>query len=134
MAQENEKFLGSWGFLAFAGLHGKPQLAPMVNNDTGEEFTCVVFTHPTKKQLDENGNVVLDKYGKPKPLRTIVHFSRNLGALSPAEIGKQKEQLQVIQMPVEPEVAKGRKAKGIQVETFVLCRLGESQWVDIPLD
>lgn len=69
----------SWSLIAFARSHGRMQVAPFVNKETGEAFKSCMFTDP-------DGN------------RTVVNFSSKLGELTPAEIVAQKADLQVVEL------------------------------------
>lgn len=68
--------------MVFARQHGKMQVAPFVNKETGEAFKACVFTNEATGE------------------RTLVNFSSNLGELSPVEIAAQKHNLQVVR-PVD---------------------------------
>lgn len=70
----------SWSLMSFARSHGKMQVAPFVNKDTGEAFKSCVFTDPDDQS------------------RTFVSFSNNLGELTPQEIKDRKESLQVVEL------------------------------------
>lgn len=79
MPDNNKGIKNSWNLIAFARMKGRMQVAPFVNNETGEAFKSCMFT-------DDEGN------------RTIVNFSSKLGELTPAEIKAQKSELQVVQL------------------------------------
>lgn len=70
----------SWSLMSFARSHGKMQVAPFVNKDTGEAFKSCVFTDPDDQS------------------RTFVSFSSNLGELTPQEIKDRKDSLQVVEL------------------------------------
>lgn len=70
----------SWSLIAFAKAHGKMQVAPFANHETGEPFKSCVFTNPEDNTL------------------TFVAFSSNLGELTPQQIAAQKDELQVVQL------------------------------------
>ena len=117
--EKNENIIASWSFLTFVQNHGgKAFVAPFVDKKKGTPFTSVVC----KKNKD-------DKEEKG----TLVNFSSKMGPLSNMEIAQQFNDLQVIQRVVEPEVLARRKAEGRQLETYILCRKGESSWDEIPL-
>lgn len=95
----------------------KLRLAECVNKETGEAFTMLAFgTSPKKEEL------------------TYVGFSQNLGELSPAQINKEKDNLQVVQLRVSPDILARRKAEGRQLESYKLCRVGEMSWKEVELD
>lgn len=70
----------SWSLISFAKAHGKMQVAPFVNKETGEDFHSCVFTNPADNTL------------------TFVAFSSNLGELTPQQIAQQKDELQVVEL------------------------------------
>lgn len=72
---QTTSIIQTWSLLDFAREYGKPKLAHCKNQDTGEEFTCVVFGEPSN--------------------RIFVAFSFKLGELTPQEIVDKKEQLKV---------------------------------------
>lgn len=76
----NQGISNSWSLIAFARAHGKMQVAPCVNKETGEAFKSCVFTNP-----EDN-------------TRTFVSFSSNLGELTPGEIVDMKNDLQVVEL------------------------------------
>lgn len=63
----------------------------------------------------------------------FVGFSSNLGELTDAEINRMKDDLQVVQLEVDPEVAAKRRAEGKQVETYRLCKKGENTWKEVQI-
>ena len=64
----------------------------------------------------------------------FVGFSKNLGELSNAELNSMKDNLQVVQLEVDPKVAKARRDAGQQEETYRLCKQGENSWEEVQLD
>jgi hypothetical protein len=83
MANNNANNVGiknSWSLMAFARSHGKMQVAPFVNKETGEEFKSCVFTNPDDQS------------------RCFVSFSSNLGELTPQDIVSRKDNLQVVEL------------------------------------
>lgn len=70
----------SWSLVAFARAHGKMQVGPFVNKETGESFKSCIFTDPVTQE------------------RTFVAFSSNLGELTPSEIVARKASLQVVEL------------------------------------
>lgn len=75
----NQGIINSWSLIAFAQQHGKLQIAPCVNKETGEAFKSCVFTDADNTRI-------------------FVSFSSKLGELSPREIASQKDGLQVVQL------------------------------------
>lgn len=116
MAQENN-IINSWSLIAFAREFGpKMFTGECINSETGESFQACSF-------------------GKNREARDkkLVHFSQNLGALSTAEIAANKDSLQVVEIVVKPEVLERRKAKGQQLESYILCSVGENSWSEVDL-
>ena len=70
----------SWSLISFARSHGKMQVAPFSNGETGETFQSCVFTNPSNNT------------------RTFVSFSSKLGELTPQEISKRQHDLQVVEL------------------------------------
>ena len=71
--------INAWSLMTFAKEHGKMQVAPFCNKQTGEAFKSCVFTNS-------------------EGTRTFVRFSDNLGELTPKQISKQKEELRVVEL------------------------------------
>lgn len=95
----------------------KLRIADFTNKETGEAFTMLAFGTSTN----------------PKEL-TYVGFSQNLGELTSAEINREKDNLQVIQLKVSSDVLARRRAEGRQLESYKLCRAGEMSWEEVELD
>lgn len=102
MANEakNVGIKNSWSLLAFARMKGKMQVGEFANKETGEAFKSCVFTDPETNA------------------RCFVAFSSNMGELSPSEIVKQKDQLQVVEL---------------ESGNYSLCRQGVNAWEDVEL-
>ena len=111
MAQKNNSnIVSSWSFKEFFMSNGKRiKRVPCENGETHEAF-CML-------QIGEK----------------FVGFSKNLGELTNAEINSMKNDLQVVQLVVDPEKAAKRKAAGQQGETERLCEQGESTWEDVEI-
>ena len=90
----------SMSLLAFAQSHGKMQVGEFTNSEAGEAFKSCIFTSPV------DGT------------RTFVAFSSKMGALTPAEIVAQKNELQVV------ELESGH---------YSLCKQGANSWQDVEL-
>lgn len=115
--EKNNGIINSWSFVTFVSNHGgKAFLAPFIDSKTGEPFKSVVCKKSNSKE--EKG--------------TIVNFSSNLPELSLKELAAQKDDLQVVELAVKPEVLERRKAEGKQLESYKLCRVGEA-WQEIDL-
>ena len=89
----------SWSLISFAKTHGRMKVAPFVNSETGECFKSCAF-------IDSEGEI------------TLVAFSSNLGELTPAQIARQKDRLQVVQL---------------KSGSFKLCKAGADTWKDVNL-
>jgi len=119
-AAQNVGIKNSWSLLAFARAHGKPQLGSFesVDPDSGEvrHFKSVIFTDPSNPTN-----------------KCFVSFSSNLGELSAKEIAERKDNLQVVELNVSPEVEARRAEKGFQKQSYSLCAVGQNSWQDIDL-
>lgn len=116
--EKSNNIVNSWSFVTFvANNGGKAFLAPFVDSKTGESFSSIVC----KKSNDRNEK------------GTIVNFSSKLGNLSLKELAAQKDELQVVQLVVDPEILAKRKAEGRQLESYKLCKVGESSWQELDL-
>ena len=104
--------VNSWSVQEFANLKGRMQLAgPFTNNETGETFNCLAFTHPTEKSIDPNT-------GAERPSVCFVSFARSIGSLTAQQVGAQHRDLQIV-----------LNDEG----NYSLCKKGESTWQDIVL-
>lgn len=91
--------------MAFARAHGKMQVGSFSHKDetTGEtrQFKSCAFTDP-----NDSSKVC------------FVSFSSNLGELTPQEIAKRKDELQVVQL---------------NTGNYSLCERGNNAWQDVDL-
>lgn len=88
----------SWSLRDFRNSHGTMKMAgPFTNPDTGEQFMSTAFVSPS-------GAV------------TLVGFSSNLGELSPAQIKRQVDDLQVVEL---------------ESGNYKLCKRGTDTWETI---
>lgn len=100
MAQSNSTIINSWSLIAFAKKFGpKMQIGQFINSKTNDDFKSCIFT-------DAQGTM------------TFVAFSSNLGELTPREIAKKKDSLQVVQL---------------ESGNYSLCKQGENSWEDVDL-
>lgn len=115
MTQEN-RIIRSWSLIAFAREFGtKVATGDCANKETGEVFKSLSFTNADNK-------------------RTFVGFCKKMdGGLSPREIASQKDGLQVVQLKVDDDVLKRRKENGYQLESYILCNVGENSWEEVDL-
>lgn len=90
----------SWSLITFAKAHGKMQIGEFTNNETGEIFKSCIFTSPVDNT------------------RTFVAFSSKLGVLTPQEIARQKNDLQVVEL---------------ESGNYSLCKAGNNAWEDVDL-
>ena len=117
MANQPQKngIKNSWSLMAFAKAHGKMKLADFTNQETGETYKGCAFVNPETNAT------------------CFVNFSSNLGEMSASEIASKKDQLQVCELNVAPEVAERRAANGRQAESYCLCTVGQNAWQDVDL-
>lgn len=80
-------------------MKGKMQVGAFTNSETNESFKSCIFT-------DNVGN------------RCFVAFSSKLGELTPAEISRRKNELQVVEL---------------ESGNYSLCRQGDNNWQDVEL-
>ena len=66
-----------WSLKDFRKQFGRMKIAEQKNKETGDEFTCPAF-------VNEEGTV------------TFCYFSKSLGELTPKQIKKQVDELQVV--------------------------------------
>lgn len=91
----------SWSLKSFKNSHGKMKVTgELTNSETGETFRSCAF-------IDEVTGAV-----------TMVGFSSNLGELTPAQIKRQVDELQVVQL---------------ESGTYKLCRRGTDTWEDVDI-
>ena len=109
----NIGIINSWSLIAFAKAHGKMQVGEFANKETGETFKSCIFS---------NGED-----------RCFVAFSSKMGELTPREIAAMKDDLQVVQLKVDDDVLKRRKESGYQLESYILCNVGENSWEEVDL-
>lgn len=111
--------IATWSFIGFAQAQKAKKVfsAPFVSSETNEEFKSLVF----KKTADRSEK------------GTLVNFSKNLKGISDADIIRKKDELQVVQIEVAPEVLERRKREGKQLESYILCEYGESSWNELDL-
>lgn len=95
---QNVGIKDSWSLVSFAK-GKKMQVGEFVNRDDGSHFKSCIFT-------DEDGE------------REFCSFSSNLGELTPKQIAKQKDELQVVLT---------------ETDHYILCRQGENNWEDVEL-
>lgn len=111
----SERIIASVSLLAFAQTHGADISVGTCTAQDGTTFPAVAFTNGTK--------------------RTFVDFGKSLeGGLTFEEICAQAQELQVVELETLPEVLERRRQKAletgkpVQLETYKLCKKGESTW------
>ena len=116
MTQNQNRIEEHWSLIAFARQFGRPQLAHCKSKD-GEEFTNLAFTHPTNK----------DEQGRAKV--TFAFFSSKLGPLSAQEVGRMRDELQVVSWSNVDENT------GVIHPVYCVCKKGDpgKAWEDIDL-
>ena len=116
MAQATEtRIINHWSLLAFAQNFGMNlATGDCTNHETGEVYKACTFSNGDK--------------------RTFVRFGKSLeGGLPLKEIVAQREGLQIVQLEVDAETLEKRKQEGRQLETYALCKKGESAWDSVDL-
>ena len=97
---QNVGVKNSWSLIDFARTHGKMKVTnELVNSNTNETFKSCAF-------VDSEGEV------------TLVGFSSNLGELTPAQIARQKNNLQVVEL---------------NSGNYKLCKSGADSWETVNL-
>lgn len=102
------KILNSWSLFSFAEDFGTVVNKKQWEPEEGAPFSTLSF-RPSKDSTKA----------------TYVHFSSNLGELSGKQLKEQRDDLQIVQIEVAPDVLARRAAKGQQLESYKLCRKGE---------
>lgn len=105
----------SWSLINFARIHGQMKLADFTNQETGETYKGAAFVNPETNAT------------------CFVNFSSKMGEMSAAEIAAHKDELQVCELNVAPDVAARRAANGRQAESYCLCMVGQNAWQDVDL-
>lgn len=120
MAQNESRIIRSWSLLAFAQTFGGDVAVGTCKGQDGKEFQAVAFNNGSK--------------------RTFVDFGESLQpGLSLEEIVASVNDLQVVELQTTPEVLARRQAKAattgkpVQLETYKLCKVGESSWKSVNL-
>lgn len=121
MAQNNSnRIINSWSLLAFAQTFGGDVAVGTCMAADGTAFQAVSFSKGDK--------------------RTFVDFGESLQpGLSVQEIVANANDLQVVELQTLPEVLVRRQAKAaatgkpVQLETYKLCKKGESSWQSVNL-
>lgn len=112
----NNGIKNSWSLKEFFLSHGKMKIANMKNSETNEPYKCLAFENPSTKAI------------------CFVSFSSNLGELTGAQINEMKNDLQVCELDVDPDVAARRAENGRQAESYCLCAKGTNSWEEVALD
>ena len=120
MVQKENRIVNSWSLMAFAQMKGADIAVGTCTAQSGETFQAVTFSNGSK--------------------RTFVDFGGSLQpGLSLQEIVANANDLQVVELQTLPDVLARRQAKAaqtgkeIQLETFKLCKKGESSWQSVNL-
>lgn len=105
----SERIIASVSLFAFAQQHGGDIAVGTCTASDGTSFPEISFS---------NGREV-----------TYVDFGKSLeGGLTFEEICAQANNLQVVQLTVDPEVLERRRANKKQLETYKLCKKSENNW------
>lgn len=120
MTQNESRIINSWSLFTFAQLKGADVAVGTCKASDGTSFQAVTFSQ---------GNQ-----------RTFVDFGESLApGLSLQEIVANANDLQVVELQTLPDVLARRQAKAaqtgkeVQLETYKLCRKGESSWQSVNL-
>lgn len=120
MVQKENRIIKSWSLFAFAQEKGADIAVGTCTAQSGETFQAVTFSNGKK--------------------RTFVDFGESLQpGLSVQEIVANANDLQVVELQTLPGVLARRQAKAaqtgkeVQLETYKLCKKGESSWQSVNL-
>lgn len=103
------RIINSWSLIAFARTFGSDLRVGTCKTSDGTAFQACSFSN-----------------GKD---RKLVHFGKSLeGGLEFEEILAQRDTLQVVELEVDADVLAKRKEKGVQLESYTLCKVGENSW------
>lgn len=105
----SERIIASYSLFAFAQKFGSDIHTGICTPATGDKFPSCIFS---------DGN-----------RRTFVDFGESLKqGLTFEEIVAMADDLQVVQLAVDPEVLERRRNAQRQLETYKLCKKGDSSW------
>lgn len=105
----SERIINSWSLIAFARNFGSDLRVGTCKASDGTEFPACSFSNGSERRL--------------------VHFGKSLdGGLTFEEILANRDTLQVVQLEVDAETLARRQEKGVQLESYSLCKVGESSW------
>lgn len=120
MVQNESRIINSWSLFTFAQLKGADVAVGTCKASDGTSFQAVTFSQGNR--------------------RTFVDFGESLApGLSLQEIVANANDLQVVELQTLPDVLARRQAKAaqtgkeVQLETYKLCRKGESSWQSVNL-
>lgn len=120
MVQNESRIINSWSLFTFAQLKGADVAVGTCKASDGTSFQAVTFSQGNR--------------------RTFVDFGESLApGLSLQEIVANANDLQVVELQTLPEVLERRQAKAaqtgkeVQLETYKLCKKGESGWQSVNL-
>lgn len=120
MVQKENRIIKSWSLIAFAQEKGADIAVGTCTPQSGETFQAATFSNGEK--------------------RTFVDFGESLQpGLSVQEIVANANDLQVVELQTLPDVLARRQAKAaqtgkeVQLETYKLCKKGESSWQTVNL-
>lgn len=120
MVQNESRIIKSWSLIAFAQEKGADIAVGTCTAQSGEKFQAATFSNGEK--------------------RTFVDFGESLQpGLSVQEIVANANDLQVVELQTLPDVLARRQAKAaqtgkpVQLETYKLCKKGESSWQTVNL-
>ena len=106
---KDNRIINHWSLIAFANQFGSDLHVGTCKTSAGDEFPACSFGNGDK--------------------RTLVHFGESLeGGLTFEEICAQHQDLQIVQLKVDEETLQRRREKGVQEESYSLCKKGENAW------
>ena len=113
---DNRKVIAGWDFKEFRSHYGKVKRPSFTNGQTNESFTKLAFQRPDGSYC-------------------FVGWSKDMGELTNEELKAQVDTLRVIELEVDDATKAERKAKGVQEETYKICRRGENfqEWEDVDI-
>ena len=104
-----KKIINSWSFIAFVKTHGTKVSVGTCTTKSGETFPAVCYNNGEKK--------------------TYAHFGPSLKeGLTYAELCAQAKDLQVVQLAVDAKTLKHRQENNFQLESYIICVVGEGSW------
>ena len=105
---DNRKVIAGWDFVDFRNNYKEVFRPKFTNKETGDQFTKLAFKNA-------GGGYC------------FVGFSKELGEPTNEELKAQADTLRIVQLEVTDEERAHRKEKGLQEETYKVCKRGDYQ-------